>query len=129
MNNENIKEILKSIGGETVPADVQKLAQETSNNFSKSLTLEQQPRQRILLEYIMRSKLPKYSDLPVTLLGRLAVDKTLRRPRNGEELLMHAFYNSYKIASRVVASMAIVVDPIDEEAKSYYLNLLKHYFQ
>jgi len=59
MNNENIKEILKSIGAEQVPADIQKLAQETSNNISKSLTLERQPRQHILLEYIMRSKLPK----------------------------------------------------------------------
>ncbi len=59
MNNENIKEILKSIGAEQVPADIQKLAQETSNNFSKSLTRQQQPRQHILLEYIMRSRMPK----------------------------------------------------------------------
>ena len=48
MNNENIKEILKSIGTEQVPADVEKLAQVTSNNFSKSLTQQQQkPRQPI----------------------------------------------------------------------------------
>jgi len=60
MNDENIKEILKSIGSEQVPADVQELAQETSNNFSRSLTQQQpKPRQPILLEYIMRSRLPK----------------------------------------------------------------------
>ena len=60
MNNENIKEILRSIGAEEVPADIRKLAQETSNNFSKSLTQQQQkPRQPVLLEYIMRSRLPK----------------------------------------------------------------------
>ena len=68
MNNENIKEILKSIGAETVPADVQKLAQETSNNFSKSLT-HQQPRRHILLEYIMRSRLPKLAAAAVIVLG------------------------------------------------------------
>ncbi|MHC4580133.1 MAG: LamG-like jellyroll fold domain-containing protein [Planctomycetota bacterium] len=60
MNNENIKEILKSIGAEQVPADVQRLAQETSNNFTQSLTQQQkQPRRHVLLEHIMRSKLPK----------------------------------------------------------------------
>ena len=60
MNDENIKEVLKSIGAEDVPADVAKLAQVTSNNFSKSLTQEQpRPRRPILLEYIMRSRLPK----------------------------------------------------------------------
>ena len=69
MNNENIKEILKSIGAEAVPADVQKLAQETSNNFSKSLTPAQQPRQHILLEYIMRSKLPKLAAAAVIVIA------------------------------------------------------------
>ena len=60
MNDENIKEILKSIGAEQVPADIEKLAQVTSNNFSKSLEQqEQKPRQPILLEYIMKSRLPK----------------------------------------------------------------------
>ncbi len=37
MKNENIEEILKSIGSEGVPADVHKIAEETSNNFSRSL--------------------------------------------------------------------------------------------
>ena len=69
MNNENVKEILKRIGAEEVPAEVQKLAQETSNNFSKSLTLEQKPRQHILLEYIMRSKLPKLAAAAVIVVG------------------------------------------------------------
>ncbi|UCF16411.1 MAG: LamG domain-containing protein [Phycisphaerales bacterium] len=60
MNNENIEEILKNIGAEQVPADIQKLAQETSNNFSKSLMQEQpKPGRPVLLEYIMNSRLPK----------------------------------------------------------------------
>ena len=70
MNDENIKEILKSIGSEEIPADVQELAQETSNNFSRSLTQEQQkPRQPILLEYIMRSKMPKLAAAAVIVIA------------------------------------------------------------
>jgi len=72
MNDENIKEILKSIGSEEIPADVQKLAQETSNNFSRSLA-QQQPklRQPILLGYIMRSRLPKLAAAAVIVIAVL----------------------------------------------------------
>ncbi|MHC4227933.1 MAG: LamG domain-containing protein [Planctomycetota bacterium] len=70
MNNENIEEILKGIGDEAVPADVQKIAQETSNNFSKSLTQQQEkPRQHILLEHIMRSRLPKLAAAAVIIVA------------------------------------------------------------
>ncbi|MHC4569966.1 MAG: hypothetical protein ACYTE3_29950 [Planctomycetota bacterium] len=72
MNDENIKEILKSIGAEQVPADVAKLAQDTSNNFSKSLAQEQpKPRQPVLLEYIMRSRLPKLAAAAVIVVAVL----------------------------------------------------------
>ncbi|MHC4170112.1 MAG: hypothetical protein ACYSWQ_24450, partial [Planctomycetota bacterium] len=72
MNDENIKEILKSIGAEQVPADVAKLAQDTSNNFSKSLAQEQpKPRQPILLEYIMNSRLPKLAAAAVIVVAVL----------------------------------------------------------
>ena len=37
MNEEKIEEILKGIGTEDIPAEVHKIAQETSNAFSKSL--------------------------------------------------------------------------------------------
>ena len=71
MNNENIKEILKSIGAEQVPADVQRLAQETSNNFTQSLTQQQeQPRRHVLLEHTMRSKLPKLAAAAVIVMPR-----------------------------------------------------------
>jgi len=70
MNNENVEEILKSIGAEQVPADIEKLAQETSNNFSKSLTQEKpKPRRPILLEYIMRSRLPKLAAAAVIVIA------------------------------------------------------------
>ena len=59
MNTDNIEEILKSIGDEDVPADVHKIAQETSNNFSRSLETSTQPKQPIVWEYIMKSPITK----------------------------------------------------------------------
>jgi hypothetical protein len=51
MNRENIEEILKSIGSEDVPAEVRKIAQETSRDFSEPLM---RPKQHVFLEYIMK---------------------------------------------------------------------------
>jgi outer membrane lipoprotein-sorting protein len=68
MTKDNIEEILKNIGTEAVPADVHKIAQETSNNFSRSLT---QPQQHILLEYIMRSRIPKLAAAAVIVIAVL----------------------------------------------------------
>ena len=59
MNKENIEEILKNIGTEEIPADIQKIAQETSNNFSSSLKQTRQPKRLILLEQIMKRRISK----------------------------------------------------------------------
>jgi hypothetical protein len=56
MDRENIEEILKRLGSEDVPADVHKIAEETSREFSKTLA---QPRHYILWEYIMKSPITK----------------------------------------------------------------------
>jgi hypothetical protein len=71
MNKENIEEILKSIGSESVPADVHKIAQETSNNFSKSLMQPRKPRQHIILEFIMKSGIPKLAAAAVIVIAVL----------------------------------------------------------
>ena len=55
MNKENIEEILKKMGSENVPADVQKIAEETARDFSETLT--KQPRHYVLWENIMRSRI------------------------------------------------------------------------
>jgi hypothetical protein len=59
MNADNLEEILKTIGAEDVPADVHRIAQETSNNFSRSLERTTQPKQHIVWEYIMKSTVAK----------------------------------------------------------------------
>jgi len=69
MNNENIKEILKNIGTGEIPADVHKIAQETSNNFSSSLKQAKQPKQHILLEQIMKSRITKLAAAAVIIVA------------------------------------------------------------
>ena len=66
---DNIEEILHNIGAEAVPDDVQRIAQETSNNFSRSLSQNKQPRQHLLLEYIMKSKMSKLAAAAVILIA------------------------------------------------------------
>jgi len=72
MNKDNIEEILKNIGAEEIPADVHKIAQETSNNFSSSLKQVKQPKRIILLEQIMRSKMTKIAAAAVIFIAVLA---------------------------------------------------------
>lgn len=64
-------------------------------------------------------KLPKYPMVPVTLLGRLAVDQEFRGRGLGEFLLMDALRRSWSL-SREIAAMAVLVDAKDEAAASFY---------
>ncbi len=68
MNDDKIEKILKDIGGEEVPADIQKIAQETSNEFSKSL---KKPPKTHLLELIMRSRTIKLAAAAVIIIAVL----------------------------------------------------------
>ena len=66
-------------------------------------------------------KMPKgYKTLPATLLGRLAVDQKFIKQGLGELLLMDALKRSYDVSKNSLGSMAVIVDPIDEEAKGFY---------
>jgi len=66
-----------------------------------------------------KKKLPRYQDLPVTLLGRLAVDNKFKGQKIGKILLLDALKRSYD-ASSSIGSLAVVVDPIDQEAADFY---------
>jgi len=69
----------------------------------------------------LSKKLPKsYMDLPATLLGRLAVDKSVTGQGLGELLLMDALKRSFDVSKSNIGSMAVIVDPIDEEAVRFY---------
>ena len=67
----------------------------------------------------MRRKLPKYHGLPVTLLGRLAVDSNFKGQKLGSMLLLDALKRSYEAAEKM-GSIAVVVDPMDKEAADFY---------
>jgi predicted GNAT family N-acyltransferase len=63
---------------------------------------------------------PRYHDLPATLLGRLATDLNSRGQGFGETLLLDALKRSYDISTKEIGSMAVIVDPIDEDAIRFY---------
>lgn len=70
-------------------------------------------------ELLLKKLPPSYQDLPVVLLGRLAVDKRLQGQGYGEILLIDALKRCYEI-SESLGTIAIVVDPIDEKAQKFY---------
>ncbi len=72
------------------------------------------------LEAALAKRLPKYPNLPATLLGRLEVDLGQRGKRFGELMLVDVLQRSLAI-SRQVASLAVVVDALDEGALGFYL--------
>lgn len=64
-------------------------------------------------------KLPRYPQLPVTLIGRLAVHARLKGQRAGALLLMDALHRSLS-HSAAIAAMAVMVDAKDDAAASFY---------
>jgi predicted GNAT family N-acyltransferase len=64
-------------------------------------------------------KLPRDPQLPVTLLGRLAVDQSTKGKGLGEHLLLDALHRSLAHADQI-AAMAVVVDAKDESAAAFY---------
>ena len=74
---------------------------------------------RFLPQNIVKKLPPSYVDLPATLLGRLAVNSNYQGQGVGEMILMDALKRSF-FASTMAASMAIVVDPLDAGAVSFY---------
>ena len=68
----------------------------------------------------LKRKMPhSYTDLPTTLLGRLAIDNSLKGKGYGEILLLDAL-NRILETSASVGTIAVVVDPIDEKAQNFY---------
>jgi predicted N-acetyltransferase YhbS len=64
-------------------------------------------------------KLPRYPDVPATLLGRLAVDMHHKGRGYGEVLLVDALRRAFQAATDV-ASYTVVVDPKDDQARLFY---------
>ncbi|MEZ4868846.1 MAG: GNAT family N-acetyltransferase [Caldilineaceae bacterium] len=82
-------------------------------------TLSNSSLQLAELPEALRSRLPRYPKIPVTLLGRLAVDHQYQGQGMGRLLLVDALHRSARQATEI-ASMAVVVDAIDEAAVRFY---------
>ena len=68
----------------------------------------------------LSKKLPKsYKDIPTALLGRLAVSNDYKGRGLGELLLLDAL-NRCADLSDSIGTLAVIVDPIDEKALSFY---------
>jgi len=67
----------------------------------------------------MARRLPKYPEVPATLIGRLAISEKFRGQRLGEFLLLDALHRALE-QSRQVASAAVIVDAKDESARRFY---------
>jgi len=74
-----------------------------------------------LMPEALRKKMPgSYKSLPVTLLGRLAVDIKFKGQGLGSILLVDALKRSFAVAGKSLGSIGVVVDPLDEEAVAFY---------
>jgi GNAT superfamily N-acetyltransferase len=67
----------------------------------------------------LAKKLPRYPQLPVTWLGRLAVDQSVKGRGVGQFLLMDALRRSLQAAANI-AAMAVLVDAKDDAAEALY---------
>ncbi|SCC92863.1 conserved hypothetical protein [Thiomonas sp. X19] len=67
----------------------------------------------------LAKKLPRYPRLPVILLGRLAVDQSMKGKGLGAFLLLDALRRSLEAAANI-AAMAVLVDAKDEAADAFY---------
>lgn len=61
-----------------------------------------------------------YPYIPVILLGRLAIDKSEFGNGYGKLLLIDSLQRSLKVAQHHIGSVAVIVDPIDDEAIAFY---------
>ncbi len=93
-----------------------------SNNIKGYYTLSNAGIPSEVIPEAIRKKLPRaYTSLPVTLLGRLAISENYKGQGLGKFLLIDALKRSFE-ASKVIGSIAVVVDPIDENAIRFYEN-------
>ncbi len=111
----------------------QQARQDTEKRVAAPFVLVEPPALRVLGYYTLSAslvnaselpdtlakKLPRYPQLPVTLLGRLAVDQSMKGKGVGQLLLLDALRRSLEAAVNI-AAMAVLVDAKDEAAETFY---------
>lgn len=111
----------------------QQINQDLKRNAAAPFVLIEQSSPKVLGYYTMsafsvalqnipenlQKQLPRYPQVPATLIGRLAVDQTLRGKRLGEKLLINALRRAFA-SRKQIASAVVVVDAINESAVAFY---------
>jgi GNAT superfamily N-acetyltransferase len=64
-------------------------------------------------------RLPRYPLVPATLIGRLAIDRPYHGQGWGSFLFLDALY---RCSRSEVASFAVIVDSLDDEARDFYVH-------
>lgn len=82
-----------------------------------TLSAESIPKEDAPIEF---QKKIKYQYIPVILLGRLAIDKTEIGKGYGKLLLVNSLKRSLEVAKNQIGAVAVIVDPIDDEAIAFY---------
>ncbi len=124
-----------SCGNESLDRYLQKIALQDARRYvSASFVLVEAAAPKTILGYYTLSafsvdpgdlpddvarKLPSYPNVPVTLLGRLAVDQHQQGRGLGGFLLTEALYRALNQSSQIGAT-AVVVDAIDDQAVRFY---------
>jgi predicted GNAT family N-acyltransferase len=83
-----------------------------------TLTSESLGRDRIPEKY--QKRIPKNYNAPVILLGRLARHLSQKGTGLGEYLLLDALFRSHRLSKQSIGAMAVVVDPINDNAVNFY---------
>ncbi len=111
----------------------QQARQDAEKSVAAPFVLTAAPALRVLGDYTLSAslvntselpdtqakKLPRYPQLPVTLLGRLAVDDSMKGKGIGQFLLMNALHRCLEAAGNI-AAMAVLVDAKDDTAEAFY---------
>ena len=96
------------------------LSDEDNNSIKGYYTLSSSSIKLDLVPEFFKTKLPKsYTNIPTTLLGRLAINTKYQNKGIGKLLLIDALKRSFEI-SKIIGSFAVIVDPIDEDAELFY---------
>jgi GNAT superfamily N-acetyltransferase len=89
------------------------------NRIAGYFTLSNAQIERLAIPEQENIKLPRYP-IPAVRIGRLAVDKTVQGKGIGAWLLVRALEKALQV-SGISGNYAVMVDAIDERAKSFYL--------
>jgi len=119
---ESLNRYIKKIASQDLKrkaATVFVLIESSTKNVIGYYTLSSFSLELTEIEPMKAKKLPRYPLLPATMLGRLAVDKGYKGKGLGQLMLIDAMKKSYK-ASEQIASVALLVEAINEQAVEFY---------